>query len=459
MPTNNIYSASGWLPYGVSDDSIIFRTSLTSEASFTTPEIGGAGALTVAAGGNWDAVKGFNPNTGSLFVNNMTNHLTCDDGFQISLQVERSWLCPPNVNLSSGIYAEGDVLVDATDEQMAIQAFNAAGHMYLLLRHISTRTVRMINPDVVLTNPITYADGKDEFVTVNIGYQGGFGGRLFISADDCVIASVIGNDSAIAGTLEDLYIGARAAFNKFMSDHYIRNLQISNRPPSFPMHPKLARIGVISDSLFDSDNVVTSDHRDLQASWTIRRELAKKGLYCGDHLNVADQGAMYVGVHGSHTIQDSGSLDLSTHVPTLLAESPQIVLMRGGTNDIIQGNTIDATWDADLKAFCDSILAGSSVTDLIVGTIPSLVANTSNWTSTDQANLVLANAYINNLPEYDSRISIADNFTDLGENNPIANTFKGQIVGYAAEGADVHCAGLGHYLMGKSYSDAILKIL
>lgn len=462
MAQDTIYSVAGWLPYGVDDDSIIFRSSLTSSASFTSPDVGGADtALTEVAGGIFDSVKGYNPNTGYLYINDLTDWATCEDGYQISCEVQRSWLCPPVSDLTNGVLSDGDVLDnDGTGEQMFLASLTAAGYMKLLFRHISSGTVRVINPDATMTGVFAYSQGKDDYVTVNIGFHGGYGGKMFLAIDGCVIGTQVGNDSTLSLTLKEFYIGSQAGANRHVTDHYIRNLQISNRPPAFPVHPKLAKIGILSDSMFNSDDVKNSNHKDVQASWTIRRELAKKGLYCGNHIDTTVDGAIHVSINSGDPIHDTGvNTPLIDSVSTLLAENPQVVLLRGGTNDIINGYTIDASWDTELKALCDAILAGGTETNLIVGTVPSLIGETASHTATDIANTALINGYIHALPAYNSKISVADNFTDMGGESPAANTFKGQISGYTNEGADVHCAGLGHYLMGKSYANEILKIL
>ncbi len=57
------------------------------------------------------------------------------------------------------------------------------------------------------------------------------------------------------------------------------------------------------------------------------------------------------------------------------------------------------------------------------------------------------------------------NFDDVSEfeipekSNNQPQTEWCEVSGYSLENNDLHCAGLGHYLMGKSYADAILTIL
>lgn len=440
---------SGWLPYGSTDSSVIFQHPLTSAPP----------GWTLIGSPIHDAAKGMNPNgTGGYSKANLTGYATLDYGGQISVEVEKAWACyndPTNGSVGYTPAAQEYLLsvLAGTGGAQSIIDKTTGGALLGFMNGVSqNKSFTDWKYDGGTTyNVLVHSGPKSDFVRINIGWWGGLAGGLFVMAiDGHIYAAGLRVAGTNANVFQNIYLGSDRGIGGFMNGYYFRNLQISNRPPAMAVHPKLRRVSVLSDSMFNTDSLA-SVYRDEMASHTFRRYLENLGYRPGD---------MTVNVNSGYHIHDIGGgvNAFSSLVAALLANTPQVILFSGGTNDAILGYTIDASWYAELQSLMTSILAGASVQRIVVGKVPSTIASSASgtYTAAIRAAVSAINAYYDQLPAWNSKIVIADRYTALGGESPMANTFIGQVDGL---NDNLHPAAIGHKLMGECYAKAVVENL
>lgn len=465
---------NGWLPYGSADDSIVFQHSLkTALTSSDITDLGttlniGSSALT------WDAYGSVlhghdvthNSDYGMKSVSDVDGATECgyridgvgtklDDCGQISFEVERAFLCEDNSTYYSSGYAPSamQAMMSCSPTTGSAGVIGAKG-----------TNEQFYASGAILAGLASYGQsaGKSDFVTVNFGWSGGrVGGICYMAIDGVVIDSASRNAATLAGAFATFYIGSdRGIATTFPTGHYIRNLQISTRPPMFAVHPLLRHVGMISDSILNSDDVVNGNYRDVVSSWQFRRELAKKGLYCGTITVTTDGGARL------DNSVDGGTTDyIRTQLTTLLALKPTVVIIRGGTNDAQGSRCSQSTWQAAVTDYITDCMAVSSVRRVIFLGIPSAVGSTAGNSAAVQAQRATGDTKIQaacdawraaNPTDTRDVIFANDIYNRLGGETPSAGTFIGQVAGTYA---DLHLSGYGHYLHGKAIADWVIKEL
>lgn len=455
------FGARPFIPYGADDDSIIFRSSLTSEAAFTSPEIGTANTLTAnITSGVFNAVKGFNAKGDSnLVINQLTNFADLDNAGQISFEVQSEWACTYDPTNGS----HGFLPVEDKERILAISPGTGADDTLLLRNKIGSQAYlgctfngfSVSTPDYYIDNKqqggsqtcYVHSGNKGEWVTINIGWSGGpEGGEIMVAIDGLPYAGDKRANGTDANLFQDIYIGSSATPNEYVQDHYIRNLQISTRPPSKTVNKLVRKIAVLSDSMFEIDNF-TSVRRDALSSMALRRRMQASGFTIGD---------LSVDVNSGYTIDTTGSNDLfdATNMTALENQRASIVIIRGGTNDVIQELTIDSTWFTNFKTQLTTILGWESTEAIVVSAVPAQsVAASTVHNATRQAALLQINEYMSQLPAWNSKVYFHDLYTELGGENPPDNVFLGQELG---NNNNVHFAGKGHEKNGLGIADFIL---
>lgn len=452
MAITHTKNVNGWLPYGSDDPSILLQHPLTSNpaAYFATK-----GATTVSGSGlqTFDPIKGMCPNgSGGYRIQSMSRYLDLDAAGQIGYEVERDAICRQTPNDYSFGY-----LPPAADQYCMSTSPTAGGALILGAKTSgSTGGFNVFLGGGSISALISSA-AKGDFVRVNIGWSGGrVGGKLVLAIDGIVVLSAALNDATTSGMFEYLYLGSdRQIAGSYMAQHYMRNLQISTKAPMFAAIPSLRGIGMVSDSMNGSDSP-TSQYAEAVTSWTMRRELAKRGLFI-DKVSWANQGGA--------TLAFTAGQHIATQLPAVLAANPLIVIVRGGTNDVNQGRATEAGWQAEVESYITTCLATQSVQTVIFLGIPSFAGAGVANTTAIQSQRVTAETKIQAAcdawraanPTDPRKVLFANDMYDrLGGETPPPGTYLGQVNGLWN---DLHLSGYGHYIHGKVIADWIVSTL
>jgi hypothetical protein len=449
----NLTFRPGFLPYGSDDSAVIFRSPLTSLASITTPEVGSATWIgEVGSGTTYDSVLGMNTNgTGGIRLQGITGYALLDNEFHVQFEIETEYLAYNNpVNGTVGH-------VPSTTSSMYTINAATGGPMTLLQKTAGGALQSWINSTVyndsyidwildttTAVNVLVHSQKKERFSKVDIWKSGDL---ICIAVNDLVIAAAKSAGHTNANLFANQYIGSDRGLLTFMASYYIRNLQIATRAPMLQSHPKLAKIAVLSDSIWSTDGI-SSAYRDNIISHVMRAQFAKAGLKAGK---------CYIDVNGGYTGFTTGTNDLSSKVAALLLENPTIVCIQMGHNDVSQSLTIDAAWEADIKTnILDPIIALDSVEHIFIGTVTSFKARTAYDIPAYTDLRTLVNNYIKSWTAYSSKIVIDDRYTVLGAESPEDETFVGQLTGSYD---DFHLAPIGHYKAGVHIGQLILTTI
>lgn len=437
----SITNPCGWLPYGSSDESVIFQHSLT-----TAPT-----GWTIIGSPIHDSVLGLNPNgNGGYSKANLTGYANLDFGGQVSVEVQKDWICyndPTNgsFGLLPGVYQYVISMLATVGGAQGVLAKSTGGALLAFINgSITDRSFIDWKYDAAtINNILVHSSGKSDFVRINVGWWGGLqDGIVVLAVDGHILGAKLRTGPTHSGVFANTYLGSDRGVGGFINGYYMRNVQISTRSPMMPAHPRLSVVSVLSDSMFTTDGLA-SVFRDEMSSHTFRRYLENSGFR---------PEKMTVDVNAGYTIGTAGT-SLSTRVAALLANSPTIVLFRGGTNDVILGDTINEAWNTGLQNLMTSILAGTSVEKIIIGTVPTTYGakNSGHYTDARRASRDAVNSYINALPSWNSKIVVAHVNGAWGDPPP-NNTTIGQLNGLLN---DLHAAALGHKIMGEAYAKAL----
>lgn len=448
----------GWLPYGSDDASVIIQHDLCS-----APTAAGLGFGGLTQRGSFSSIvhhatRGFQANGGSYNFTAYTNTTALDAGFQISVEVERKWLCWNDSSKGSDGFTPG------TDEQLLSIVPTAATsfNFWLFQRSGANNTLfRAFNQTAISTNYYTgvtelvnpHSIGKSDYVTLNVGYiPSRVGGTVMVAVDGLIVAKATCNDSGLSGLLTQIYIGS-GPNTRFCSTYYMRNLQISNRPPMFATHPLLQKVVLWGDSMCGTslsynDGIMLDNKPGL----AFLRELSKRGIYVGD-MKVQSNSGYTLG-----TYTGSVASNLTSTLATLQAENPDLVLVRAGTNDFSNGNYNLTELNSSVTTLFDNILATNDRVHLIVASVPTgLYANAlTAWTSTLKANRTEISNWMRDWTPTSasaSRYHFFDSYQSLGGESPAANTYDGQQDG---DDANLHFAARGGFIQGQDFANAVL---
>jgi len=458
-----IHSVAGWLPYGVTDESVLFQADMKSAASITA----NTGTISVLGSGTqtFDSNLGMDVgSSGGYRILQMTGYATLDYSGQISVEVQREYICKDDAtNGSTGITlgAQGYVLstLPGTGSAQApiYKTTGGAVGSFLLGGTTNKKWVRGSVDTGTTVNCQIHSLGKDDYVRINVGW---WGNQLVIAVDGYIVCSSLLNRSTIANLFNNLYICSDRGLSGFVNGYYVRNLQISNRAPMFAVHPDLSSLILFGDSYVNTTDLTVTDYTTITSPWyestgvyQIQKELESKGLFVGN---------MWGLTCGGHTINDSANSGtasgaLQTYRATALAQNPQYVFLRAGTNDA-NTTTLDANFDTDLKDHITTILGTTNVKGIVVGTVPAIYND-----STKNSNVTTVNNYINALPDWwdtnnpsdTGRVAIADVFTAFGGFNYPGNVYYGQIIGTG----DIHPSAYGYELQSQAYVNALMTML
>jgi lysophospholipase L1-like esterase len=438
---------SGWLPYGSSDASIILQHPLTSDP---TTYLQSLGTLTTSGASTYNPVMGMKTNgTGTLRLDGLANRANLDWGFQVTYEVETPWI---TANIPS-IASSGYIPPTAT-AQCPLSGYTPA-----LLGFGSWHKAQDTSSYGIVLGVTSgsgfYANshGKNSFTRVCVGFRGGKqGGVVTYGLDDTVYFEKTANAATMSDLLSIIWIGSTRVIANTFCDGYIRNLQISTRSPSFPVHPQLRSIGILSDSLFATD-VLINTYGDAVTSWAMRREFATRGLYPGTVTLNSLGGACY---------SSAGATYLGTNLTTVLATNPSVLVLRGGTNDASQSFTDDADWETQVTAYITAAFANPYVRMIVMPNIPYLIGDATKAYS--EPLVRLGNERLLNVaatwraanPSDPRKIIVPDVNAALGGLSPPSGTYIGQVNGLWN---DLHLSSGGHALHGRRIAQAIMAEL
>lgn len=439
----------GWLPYGSDDSSVLLQIPLTASTDITG--LSTATGTIEDASGEFDSVLGYTPKgAGYLKIADLTGYADLDNEGQISMEVERDWLCRYDADTwSNGDADENDTCFLGT--QPTAGTTNAK---FITKDSASANDTALFGSSGI-ANVYTTTGAKSRFLTVNIGWNGGKkGGSVWWAFDGLINGRAVrgGANPNWTNVLKSIFIGADKDGASNVGNYYCRNLQISNVAPQFNVHPRLCSVAVVSDSIMNStattNGTATGDYRDSTTYFSIKRQIEKRGY---------TSGSLATSINGGYSIssQDADG-SLADVLPTILLSNPVGVWYRGGTNDALGAWDIDATWFSELTDDIDTLLAHPSVKWIVVGTVPTVKYNVDHDTAERVARVAAINAYIESLPSLYPEVFVADCYNKLGAESPIAETFIGQANGLQD---NLHLAAVGHDLHGQAYAEATFRAM
>jgi len=462
----------GWVPYEADDEDVVFRSPLTSLASLTDQVTAGnlASAAVYPVSGNtntYDSVKGFKAGAsgGLTFALSAANAALVDRGFQISLEVERKLLVASPLD-SSRHTSDGDVIAG---EQRILEAFSGAiptGQIQLLKVSLSTNdkyATAYLGTGNGLANifwdfidgPASsthylHSVGKGDFVTVNIGSHGR---HVYYAFDGCIYGYA--ERLGVANFLNWVLGNDRGA-SKFVENHYVRNIQLVARPPIFSCPPLFSHCYVVSDSIFDSLSNYSQDAADAIPRVGATRPLHQRGLRWGKFT---------ISENGGATIT-AGADDLDADLDTAIAARPSVLYFRGGHNDISQGLSLATTYST-LQDYIERALGQNgnphtTIQRFVMGNMTSWMGASVTNTAQNLSDVIDWNILLDGLvawwdityPAAAGQVVLADNFNDLGGENPEPLTYIGQVSGSFT---DFHMHAYGGLTLGDSYTKALLN--
>lgn len=455
---SNVQNAGGWLPYGSSDPSVIIQHPLTSALTtnnmpFSTLIQRGSFSSIVH-----DAVKGMQPNGGSYDFQGFTGTFGAAalnrGGFQISLDIQREWVCLDAASVGSIGYTVGDECALAfspgTSDSFQYWMIEKIGGNALTGRAFNVASQNKNYLDGTNQTMAPHSIGKPDYVTINLGFIGGAqGGKYIFAVDGQVLSQVACADTTLANLMSDLYIGSGIA-TRFMTTSWIRNLQIANRPPVFPAHPLLRSVVLWGDSKPVGTTYNDGVSYDAIMGWTFLRQLAKKGIYPGSFKVQSNSGYNF----GTYT--GTGASNLTSTLATLQATNPTVVLICAGTNDPIDGHYNNTEMRSSIGSAIDTMLGWASVQNIIIATVPTTKFLASSYSAQIEANRKQVSAYFSELALTRPKLIVVDSYTQLGGESPLPNTFIGQQDGLSD---NLHFAAQGHVTQGVGYANAVFNLL
>lgn len=449
----------GPLKYGSDADSVVFAVPLTSLP--TTADIPSAAVTDKGANEVYDPVLGFKAVDGGIYINTLTDALLIETGFQLSFEIQKEWLCAGNTTVSG---SEGATL-SGVQTVMAMRDAGANVTQILQKGVFNALTFKGLHDGewtgywtrAGVSAPSVNTVGKSDYITVVIASSGGLnGGKTLIVIDGLPYLYADTNLASWVQALNRLWIGSDRSIQRYMTDHYIRNLQLAAEPITYPVNRRYRRIYHWGDSLTRTVNPGLKENWDVTTGLTILRELHNNGIYVGDFYNQA---------YGGHTINDTANDAqmpgaMETYRAEMLATNPQIVIVGMGTNDCATpafDPEVDADIRTDLRDHITTISDHPSVEVIIVRNVPSMNGSSVYHNDSTRAKIDYVNSEIAALKDWytgNKILIFVDVFTHLGGHDQPDNYTLG---GLSGAFDDLHQAGEGQYQMAFPIVEALLS--
>lgn len=469
-------SYSGWLPYGTDDTSVMIRHPLTAE--MTAADLNCSSKVYYGTGvddggiglgrATFDTRKGMllKNDTGYLSYRftGLTDSTKLANGGQLTFEVSRDWVCT-NENGSTGwnaavletIFAASQGGLDNMFNRTSIIAtsFHSGSSANFNIWDKTTGTLRV------------HSAQKGEYIKINIGWgSSAKGGFTVLAIDGLPIMSAVRNNAAYSNKWNSFWFGSGNASNflhsNYPGDCWIRNFQVSNRPPVFPVHPALSKVLYFGDSIV-GNKLTNAPQMDCNGSLSILRSLANKGLFVGSIEAVTRSGRPVSSAQtAGANLNDEIQAYLVTHRPTML-------YLRGGTNDSdsdIETNDFENALQTIIeRAFGLNGQPSTTVQKMVVGNIPSKIQDTAYFTSGDEGRILKMNKVYDGIVEWFNAtyplragdLALARCYEYMKGNKPDPVTYIGQ--NSTTNPQDIHPAAGGNTLMGRAYGDATAIVL
>lgn len=452
-----IRKINGWVPYGFDDPDVIIKRDLcsalsTSNMPFNTL-ITSHGTF---SGAVHDAKLGMQANTGSyrfqVFNGNANGNAAMDNGFQISLEVQRKWLCVNNIAVGSDGFTSVDECAMAfipTTQAGTFRVFEKLTDVFTG-RQFNTTSVNVNYLSGATENMAPHSIGKDDYVTINMGFiPSRVGGTVIYAVDGLILAKRVTSDPTFTGLLANMYIGS--GVGALYCTYYIRNLQVVARPPAFYSHPQLSNVVIWGDSMAFDLSYADGIMYDNTPALSMMRKLAKKDLYPGKIACQTNAG------YNLGTYTGSSKTSLSTVLTTLQAAAPLLVIISAGSNDMTDVTFNEAEMRSSIASRISTILGWNSNIKIILRGVPTgyYQTNLLAYTATHAANRVLLDNYYKELvTTHLGRVFFADAYKRLKGESPDANTYIGQQTGLLT---NLHLSSRGGLEVGNLYAESIIE--
>lgn len=475
----------GFLPFGSADPSVVLQITLTetvlaANVPYGTVEVVGPGTAPTH-----DSTLGMKSTDGS---DDCSYKLTVpdavlddlDDAGQLTIQVEGKFLWDNNITDSTGdVYSGHQTLISMTAlagvSKTAYALFQkrtggqlrcqvASGGTVDLSYHEFQESGQSQGGDVKL-----HSEGKPpDFVTVNVGWWGGFtgSGAAILAIDGHVMSYGVPSDATAAGIFDALFIGSdHTAAGEFANSRFFRNLQISTARPEFQLSEELGSIVYLSDSLLDNTNItVTSNNSsDNTSQFQCQKRLTKRGRHGGDYL-VDENGGWGIGSYITNQ-------QLIDRLPTVLAANPTALVISAGTNDFVNAGYLGSTFTSDYRDLLEQAFFGATkderttINHILISRMPPRYASSGNPINdnptfvANQADVLdrvaaLIAWWDTTHPTWAGRIRILDLWGALGADNNLArnSNFPTHTID------DTHMASNWNRLTGELIADDLLAM-
>ena len=456
-----ILNPTGLLAYGNNDprNPVIWRSPLTSDAAIQTPEIGSA---TVGFNGvrSFDPVKGILPGTGSFTLSGINSYEKMSYGGQLTFQIETKMLACTNA-VSEGS-SGGIPQANASGTEYLLSIGNPFISSNIISIIFTNKTLQMIIAGQ-LNGPllaINDAAGKGEWTDITLAWNC----QTYYLYVDKDLHSSIKRPLFVDATCFAIWFGREPnvdiTYN--LQTAYIRNLQLSSRPPAFSVHTLLSLVQSFGDSFASA-----AFGQYLAAVYNMSPALVAQQPLTAAGMRI---GAWDDQSYGGRTVIGTGNpaVNLQDNIPTALAKNATIVIFQAGKNDIgVTGSLNVSNFTAAMHTIIERFFGvnGNPITTvkrMVICTLPWSPTDDNGGTSTPQAfqaDVALINGVFNGLiawfnaayPTLAGRIVLEDVFAKFGG---FGNSRK------AYWSTDkVHPSLLGKYIMGQAWGSGLARVL
>lgn len=455
-----ILNPNGLLAYGDDDprNPVIWRSPLTSEASISTPEIGGGSYAKIGSGQLFDPVKGLNTgNAGYYRVINITNNDKLTYGGEISFDVETAMITAPTINASQSTGGRTQTGGEVFFSILANPYVNANTALYFQIGNKILEYVFGYGSNTTIGQfYISDAIGKGQFTRIAASWSGNTV-WLFVDGKKIGVLDKLVNLPTPYYTL--VFGRYTDQVSNPLRTGYIRNLQISSRPLSFVVPGVLSHGMSFGDSYADTTTTIQTPIWDMEKRIQLEGELMAQGMRFG---------TFSVQSYGGRKVIGSGNaaLYLKDNIVTALALKPTIVIYQAGANDLTQTGTLDvAAFTAAMKTHVEQFFGvngnpTTSVLRMVVCSTPWAPQYSNSVTAAERKpDITSIEAIQSGLPAWfnttyptlSGRLVYQNTFQDFGWFSPDVTFY---------DPADlVHPSARGRYTMGRSWAKGVIKSL
>lgn len=454
-----ILNPNGLLDYGDDDGTVIWRSPLTTEASISTPLIGGGTYNKVGTGQLFDSIKGYKPGSaGYYYIDNITNNAKLQFGGQYTFEVETALLA---CSAASSEGSSGGVAQTASETLMGFAANPPTNSNHITNISITNKSFSMAcgygTSTATGSTLISDVIGKSEFSIITVAWHGN---TFYKFVNGELVYFVV--RPVNFNPFYSLYLGRYPLWwsaTQPLVGAYIRNLQVSTRPYSMSGHPVLARMQTFGDSYAEGAYISQTPVWDMSKILNMEQEFFKIGIRFGSFNSQPYGGRKVIG-------SGNAALYLIDNVNTALAQLPTCVIFQAGANDLTNDGTLDKTaFSNSMKAIIERFFgvngnAATTVQRMLICSTPwapeyggaaVAVLRKPDISSIQTIQAGLPAWFDATYPALAGRLGYQDTFTDMGGFNPDPR--------YYGLSDALHPIHKGHYVMGKSWARGVMKLM